>query len=101
MKQSQRRYLPEIVELTSFSDFLNEHTSGLIAHCYEDDKNEFADVFKSIACPILIGPEGDFSDEEVTQAIAQGYRPITLGANRLRTETAALYACMQAKLLTS
>jgi len=99
MKQSQQRYLPEIVELTSFQNFLIEHPFGLLAHCYEDDKNEFSDVFQSNSCPILIGPEGDFTELEVNQAIEKGYKPVTLGSNRLRTETAALYACMQAKLL--
>ncbi|MCR9173028.1 MAG: 16S rRNA (uracil(1498)-N(3))-methyltransferase [bacterium] len=99
MKQSQRRYLPEIVDLTSFQDFLKEHPFGLLAHCYEEEKNEFSGVFRTSNCPILIGPEGDFSEAEVAQAINQGYKPVTLGTNRLRTETAALYACMQAKLL--
>lgn len=100
MKQSQRRYLTEIVELTSFQDFLKQHPYGLIAHCYENDKNEFSKVFESTNCPILIGPEGDFTEQEVEQAMQQGYKPVTLGANRLRTETAALYACMRAKLIT-
>ncbi|GAB5418468.1 MAG: 16S rRNA (uracil(1498)-N(3))-methyltransferase [Crocinitomicaceae bacterium] len=99
MKQSQRRYLPEIVALTSFSDFLTNHDFGLLAHCYEAEKHEFSTVFKGTSCPILIGPEGDFTELEVTQALEKGYKTITLGKNRLRTETAALYACMQAKIL--
>ncbi len=99
MKQSQRRYLPEIVALTSFSDFLTNHDFGLLAHCYEAEKHEFPAVFKKVSCPILIGPEGDFTEQEVTQALEKGYKTITLGKNRLRTETAALYACMQAKIL--
>ena len=45
---------------------------------------------------ILIGPEGDFSEEEIHLALENGYKPITLGDNRLRTETAGLYACMEA-----
>ncbi|XOV67235.1 MAG: 16S rRNA (uracil(1498)-N(3))-methyltransferase [Fluviicola sp.] len=99
MKQSQRRYLPEIEDLTSFQDFLKANKFGLLAHCYEEDRNEFPDVFQSSNCPVLIGPEGDFTEAEVAQAIEQGYKPVTLGSNRLRTETAALYACMQAKLM--
>lgn len=99
MKQSQRRYLPEIVELTSFQDFLKAHPLGLLAHCYKEEKKDFSEVFQSKDCPILIGPEGDFSESEVQQALEQGYIAVTLGTNRLRTETAALYACMQAKLL--
>jgi 16S rRNA (uracil1498-N3)-methyltransferase len=46
---------------------------------------------------IVIGPEGDFTLEEIELALTTGYVPITLGQNRLRTETAALVACMQAK----
>ena len=99
MKQSQRRYLPEIEVLTSFSDFLTNHDFGLLAHCYEADKNEFSDVFTYKDCPILIGPEGDFTEQEVAQALDKGYKTITLGKNRLRTETAALYACMRAKII--
>jgi 16S rRNA (uracil1498-N3)-methyltransferase len=98
MKQSQRRYLPEIIELTSFSDFLERHPKGLIAHCYDAPKHHFHEVYESTACPILIGPEGDFTQAEVEQALEKGYKTITLGENRLRTETAALYACMRAKI---
>lgn len=99
MKQSQRRYLPEIEELTAFSDFLTKHEAGLIAHCYEGEKSSISAAFRSTMCPILIGPEGDFTESEVTQALEKGYKTVTLGENRLRTETAALYACMQAKIL--
>lgn len=98
MKQSKRLYLPEIVDLTSFSDFLTNHEFGLLAHCYEADKSEFSEVFTSSTCPILIGPEGDFTEQEVTDALEKGYKTVTLGKNRLRTETAALFACMQAKI---
>ena len=99
MKQSQRRYLPEIEELTTFSDFLTNHDNGLIAHCYNSEKGSFSEGFQKTSCPILIGPEGDFTEAEVTQALEKGYKTVTLGKNRLRTETAALYACMQAKIL--
>jgi 16S rRNA (uracil1498-N3)-methyltransferase len=47
----------------------------------------------------LIGPEGDFSEIEINQAIAKGFIPLSLGASRLRTETAALAACLEASLL--
>ena len=99
MKQSQRRYLPVIEDLTSFSDFLANHKFGLLAHCYEGEKNVFSAVFQPTGCPILIGPEGDFTETEVSEALDKGYKTITLGKNRLRTETAALYACMQAKIV--
>lgn len=100
MKQSHRQFLPKINELKKFSDFIEEHPNGLIAHCYENEKNDFSTVFQNTNCPILIGPEGDFSQKEIEKALEKGYKTITLGPHRLRTETAALYACMQAKLIT-
>lgn len=100
MKQSHGRFLPVINELQKLTDFIEAHPNGLIAHCYEEEKNNFSDVFKLNDCPILIGPEGDFSQKEIEKALKNGYKTITLGPNRLRTETAALYACMQAKLIT-
>lgn len=100
MKQSHRTFLPKINELQKLSDFIEQHPNGLIAHCYENEKNDLSNVFKSTNCPILIGPEGDFSQKEIEKALENGYKTITLGPNRLRTETAALYACMQAKLIT-
>jgi 16S rRNA (uracil1498-N3)-methyltransferase len=99
MKQSHRKFLPKINELISFDEFLKNHPYGLIAHCYDDKKQNMTDVFKSVNCPILIGPEGDFTKDEIHIALESGYKYITLGENRLRTETAALYACMQAKLI--
>lgn len=100
MKQSHRRFLPKINKLTKVSDFIKEHPNGLIAHCYEEERSLISQVFTPVKCPILIGPEGDFTLEEIKLALQNGYKTITLGENRLRTETAALYACMQAKLLT-
>jgi len=99
MKQSHRLYLPKLNDLTDYSTFVKANPRGLIAHCYDGQKNTVTKVFKPQECPILIGPEGDFSLDEVTLADENGYKIITLGENRLRTETAALYACMQAKLL--
>jgi len=100
MKQSHRLFLPKINELTPVLDFINNHPNGLIAHCYEDERSPLADEFKPKACPILIGPEGDFTKKEIESALQSGYKTITLGENRLRTETAALYACMNTKLIT-
>lgn len=98
MKQSKRLFLPKLNSLTSFKDFIGKNPSGLIAHCYDGDKNNLSKVFASDNCPILIGPEGDFTLQEVELALKSGYKTITLGENRLRTETAGLYACMQAKI---
>lgn len=99
MKQSHRTFLPKINSLTKVTEFIKNNPNGLIAHCYDQEREHFNDVFKSTACPILIGPEGDFTLEEIELAKKNGYKTITLGENRLRTETAALYTCMQAKLL--
>jgi len=99
MKQSQGTYLPIINELSNFSSFIKKHPTGLIAYCLKEKEDTVKQHFKKHKCPILIGPEGDFTEEEVQLALLNGYKTITLGPNRLRTETAALYACMQAKLI--
>lgn len=95
MKQSKRLYLPKMNDLVKVDAFIREHPNGFIAHCYDGDKQRLPDVFDG-SSPILIGPEGDFSPEEAALAKKNGYKEITLGENRLRTETAGLYACMQA-----
>ena len=98
MKQSKRRFLPKINELVSVNKFIIEHPNGLIAHCDEGEKSTILNSFKLTNCPILIGPEGDFTTEEIEFALENGYKTITLGENRLRTETAAVYACVCAQL---
>lgn len=98
IKQSKRVYLPKLNPLVSLSDFLKNHKNGLIAHCEEGNKSEVNTLLKSTDCPILIGPEGDFTQHEIELALKNGYKPITLGSTRLRTETAGLYACMLAKM---
>lgn len=99
MKQSKRLFLPKLNSLTPFKNFISENPNGLIAHCFEDEKTTISNGFKLNHCPILIGPEGDFTHEEVALALQNGYKTLTLGENRLRTETAGLYACMQAKMV--
>jgi 16S rRNA (uracil1498-N3)-methyltransferase len=99
MKQSKGMYLPKLNPLTDFNTFIQKHPEGLLAHCYEDEKNAMKDVFVFKNCPILIGPEGDFSTKEVELALKSGYKTITLGENRLRTETAGIYAVVKAKLM--
>ncbi len=99
MKQSKRTYLPKLNVLISFKDFINQHTTGALAHCYEGNKTSIQDVYQQYDYPILIGPEGDFSLDEVEMAKKAGYDFVTLGKNRLRTETAGLYACMQCLLI--
>lgn len=95
MKQSQQAVLPVIDEMTSFMNFISQPFDGqkFIAHCYDSDKKQLAqDYKKGENALILIGPEGDFSEDEVQKAIENGFEPISLGENRLRTETACLAA---------
>ena len=96
MKQSQKARLPRLTGITSFQDFINQPFNGstFIAHCREGEKPLLQQIYRSgdNAC-ILIGPEGDFSPEEISLAIQRGFQPVTLGKSRLRTETAAIAAC--------
>jgi len=99
MKQSKRLFLPKLNNLIPFKEFISNNKNGLIAHCYDKEKSTIKDEFRLNNCPIIIGPEGDFSLDEVKTAIHNGYKTISLGDNRLRTETAALYCVMQSKLI--
>lgn len=96
MKQSQKALLPQLNGMTDFKQFVRQPFNGrkFIAHCEESEKP----LIKSIYHPgenvlILIGPEGDFSPEEIKSAEENGFEAISLGKSRLRTETAALTAC--------
>ena len=99
MKQSHRVFLPKINDIEDVKTFISNNPSGLLAHCYEDKLDLISNALKPKKCPISIGPEGDFTKEEIELALNNGYKSITLGENRLRTETAGLYACMQAKMI--
>ena len=96
MKQSLHYYLPKLNEPISFKDFIKQKNEGLllIAHCEETDKKALKSVVKpGENVTLLIGPEGDFSNKEITLALDNNYTPVTLGSTRLRTETAAIVAC--------
>jgi 16S rRNA (uracil1498-N3)-methyltransferase len=95
VKQSGRYFMPQLNPLVKWTDFLQNNPNGFIAHCREGEKMKIDTSFQNKV--IVIGPEGDFTLEEIELSLARGYSPITLGENRLRTETAALVACMQAK----
>jgi 16S rRNA (uracil1498-N3)-methyltransferase len=99
MKQSKRKFLPTLTDLISLKDFVKSNPNGLIAHCYDGEKADIKSSWTKANTPILIGPEGDFTLEEVELALTNGYKTIHLGKNRLRTETAGLYSCMQALIL--
>ena len=96
MKQSLHYYLPKLNEPITFKDFIKNKQSGqlFIAHCEETDKKSLKNELKSNEnVTILIGPEGDFSVKEILLAIDNNFIPVSLGATRLRTETAAVVAC--------
>ncbi len=104
MKQSKQAVLPLIDEMTSFNEFIVQPFDGekYIAHCYESEKMYLTSIYKNMQnALILIGPEGDFSEEEVQMAIKNNFKPISLGNNRLRTETACLVACHTIHILNS
>ncbi len=98
MKQSLKAFLPTLNPAISFKEFIasEKENDGLrcIAHCEETNKKSL----KSVLLPktkttILIGPEGDFSSDEIKLAIQAGFQAVALGESRLRTETAAIVAC--------
>jgi 16S rRNA (uracil1498-N3)-methyltransferase len=94
MKQSLHFQLPILNELISFDKFTSTYTQGFIAHLEEGMRYHLKDkVVETKDLTIIIGPEGDFSNEEISKALAKNYVPVSLGKNRLRTETAGLAAC--------
>lgn len=101
MKQSIKAYRPKLNQLIPFKQFIQSQNEGelFIAHCY---KNDLTHLKKEIRpkqnSTILIGPEGDFSPEEVSLAIQYHLKEISLGKSRLRTETAGVVACHIANL---
>lgn len=104
IKQSLKARLPLLNGMTDFDKFIEQDFRGqkFIAHCYEGEKPHLKDVLKKGEnALVLIGPEGDFSEEEVKKAIDKGFIPISLGKSRLRTETAALVACHTMNLINS
>jgi 16S rRNA (uracil1498-N3)-methyltransferase len=96
MKQSLKFTLPKLNEPVKLNDFIKQDFKGnvCIAHCEDQkDKNLLQSVVKpSEKTTILIGPEGDFSTDEIKKCLAKNMIPISLGESRLRTETAALVA---------
>ena len=122
MKQSRKAWKPLVNALTPFRQFVDSHTVGrrFICHCYPEiaRKDFFTAITASrqaaLAAPqgspsdteeahaeditVLVGPEGDFSVDEVRYALAQGFESVSLGQSRLRTETAGLSAVMMAQL---
>lgn len=100
MKQSLKAALPVIDDITPIKDYVTEPFAGEKFICYCDENTPRVSIlneeFSHKPVRILIGPEGDFSPEEVRLAIENGYKPVNLGESRLRTETAALVAVADA-----
>ena len=114
MKQSHKAYKPILNDMEDFCKFIKHDFKGqkFIAHCYDESDINGEEIVKSEAekkmdggkpflldvldpkcdAVVMIGPEGDFSIEEVKEALKHGFRSVSLGRSRLRTETAALVA---------
>lgn len=98
MKQSLKAFLPKLNESISFKEFIHSNHSNydhkFIAHCEESEKSSLKSQLPAGEnILIAIGPEGDFSSDEIKEAKKAGFIPVTLGESRLRTETAAIVAC--------
>ena len=105
VKQSRKPWIPVVNEMTPFMDIIKQHPKGFICHCYDEvPRTDFFEEIKSMDISdndeilVLVGPEGDFSIEEVKAAVEAGYKSVSLGSARLRTETAALSAVMMMQL---
>lgn len=104
MKQSGQAYLPEIAEIRPFQQVIAESNEAGKFIGYVEEQNPL--LLKNAATPsgsylVMIGPEGDFSREEMQTALQQGFVKISLGQNRLRTETAGIAACHTLNLINS
>jgi 16S rRNA (uracil1498-N3)-methyltransferase len=100
MIQSQQVWLPQLSVPQSFAHFVQntQATQKLIAHCEEAEKTNIKNLTPSSDMALLIGPEGDFTAEEIQAAISAQYIPIHLGPTRLRTETAGIFALSVLKI---
>lgn len=104
MKQSLQTFLPKLNAPLSYKEFIAKTHEGLlfIAHC---EKEEKLDLKRRVApdkdVTILVGPEGDFSKQEIKLAYEKGFLPVSLGENRLRTETAAIVACATVNMVNN
>ena len=105
MKQSKKAYLPVVNEPVSMLSFVSKckETQKFIAHCIDNQPRQLLShlVQKGRDVRILIGPEGDFSPDEVKYAFQKGYLPVSLGEQRLRTETAALVSVHTVHLINN
>ncbi len=105
VKQSHKSWMPQLNEMTSFQDFIQKPFTGrkYIAHCYDEiERTYLFDELRNNQTDddalVMIGPEGDFSIDEVREAVAKGFQSVHLGKSRLRTETAGIAAVMMMQL---
>lgn len=105
VKQSHKAWMPVLNDMTAFRKFIDTPRQGakFIAHCYDEvERTYLFDEIGALAddedLTVLIGPEGDFSIDEVRYAVTAGYKSIHLGKSRLRTETAGLSAVMMSRV---
>ena len=101
-KQSVKAYFPKLNPQCTFDELIKNHqaTQKFIAHCYDSEKRQLkTEIVPAKDMLVLIGPEGDFSKEEVDKAIKNGFLPVSLGESRLRTETAGVVACHTVSLM--
>jgi 16S rRNA (uracil1498-N3)-methyltransferase len=96
MLQSQQAWLPQMQEPVNFNDVVKDvkQQFKFIAHCIEEDKKQLNNLAIQQSAIILIGPEGDFTKKEIDLALQNNFIPLSLGETRLRTETAAIVACV-------
>ena len=104
-KQSRKPWKPQVNDMQNFTGFIGKPRAGhkYIAHCYNEiERHDFLNLVQALppdeAVTVLVGPEGDFSIDEVKLALAHGYESVSLGNSRLRTETAGLMSVAMAQI---
>jgi 16S rRNA (uracil1498-N3)-methyltransferase len=103
VKQSLQAFIPNVSGLIKYKSVLDqgEYDLKLIAHCFNGSKEELKKMdFKNKRILALVGPEGDFTLSEIQEALSAGFKEVSLGDNRLRTETAGLYVCQAVSLFS-
>ena len=96
MKQSLQTYLPKIEPIVTIKEYIesNQCKQKYIAHCKNSKKAHLSKIIKrKTNSSIIIGPEGGFTDDEISLAMEYNFIPVSLGNNRLRTETAGITSC--------
>lgn len=104
LKQSLKSKLPDLKQYTDFKSFLREekeYDQKFMGYCSEKiPRQDFSKIYDpTMETLILIGPEGDFTEDEVKNAVDSGFIPVTFGKSRLRTETAGIYAITAVNVL--